>query len=83
MLEASIVELAASPWSSNIVLVARPGGANPRMTVDFRGLNQITYRDKFPLARISHCQGVMSDSTFFSFLVMSSSFHQIPIDPND
>ena len=66
MLEAGIVEPAASPWSSNIVLVARPGGANPRMTVDFRGLNQIIYRDKVPLAIISDCLDAMSGSTFFS-----------------
>ena len=34
LVEAGVVEPAASPWSANVVLVTRPGNPVPRVTVD-------------------------------------------------
>ena len=54
MLQSGIVERAASPWSSNVVVCTKKDGA-PRITIDYRKLNNITYRDRWLLARISDC----------------------------
>ena len=84
MLQAGIIEPAASPWSANVVLVKKPGDPqNMRLTLDFRFLNQCTYKDKFPLPRINDCLDAMNGSTCFSTLDMSSSFNQVPINPHD
>jgi hypothetical protein len=48
LLKANIIEPAASPWASNIVVVNRPG-KTPRFTVDLRNLNSATYKDKYPI----------------------------------
>jgi hypothetical protein len=84
MLQAGIIEPAASPWSANVVLVKKPGDPQKmRLTLDFRFLNQCTYKDKFPLPRINDCLDAMNGSTCFSTLDMSSSFNQVPINPHD
>jgi len=61
MLAAGIVEPAASPWSSNIVAVPKSDGSI-RVTIDYRSLQEITYKDKFPLPRIADCFDAMSGS---------------------
>jgi len=77
LLEAGVVEPASSPWSFNIVLVARPGNPVPRVTVDYRALNAVTCKDKFPLPRISDCLDALSGSVYFSTLDLSGSFFQV------
>jgi hypothetical protein len=83
MEKAGIVEKAiCSPWASNLVIVSKASG-EPRVTVDHRGLNACCIKDKFPLPRISDCFDALSGSTFFSILDLSSSYHQLLLDPRD
>ena len=74
LLQAGVVEPAASPWSSNVVLVARPGNPVPRVTVDYRALNAVTYKDKFPLPKIRDSLDALSGSVYFSVMDFSASF---------
>jgi len=56
---AGIVEKANSPWSANLVVITRKdengNPTTPRITIDFRGLNAITYRDRFLLPNLKEC----------------------------
>ena len=51
MLLHGIIEPAASPWASKIVLAKKKDGSM-RLCVDYRNLNQITYQDTYPLPHI-------------------------------
>jgi len=48
------------------------------VTIDYRSLNEITYKDKFPLPRIADCFDAMSGSVYFSTIDLSASFFQAP-----
>lgn len=48
MLQEGIIEPASGPWAAPVVIVNRPGHV-PRFCVDFRGLNQLTVKDSYPL----------------------------------
>ena len=83
MVTTGIVEPACSAWTSNVVVVARPGNPIPRITLDYRQLNEITYKDKFPLPRVNDCLEALHGNVFFSSLDLSSSFNQISLRPCD
>ncbi|CAF4832287.1 unnamed protein product [Pieris macdunnoughi] len=50
------------------------------MCVDFRALNRITVKDRYPQPLIDDHIDRLGGSRFFSSLDMASGFHQIPID---
>lgn len=50
------------------------------MCVDFRALNRVTVKDRYPLPLIDDHIDRLGSSKFFTSLDMASGFHQIPID---
>jgi len=48
MLAHDVIEPAASPWSSNVVMVRKQDGSM-RFCVDYRKVNELIKKDKFPL----------------------------------
>ncbi len=51
LLKQDVIEKSSSPWGSHIVLV-RKKNDKIRPCVDYRKLNQVTYKDAYPLPRI-------------------------------
>ena len=82
MLRHDIVEPAASPWASNVVMVRKKDGAY-RLCVDYRALNAVTYKDTYPLPHIDTCLNSMDGSSWFSTLDLRSGYHNIPIREQD
>ena len=82
MLEYGIIELAASPWASNVVLVKKKDGSL-RFCVDYRRLNSITYKDSYPLPLIDNCLNALSGSSWYSTLDLRSGYYNIPIAESD
>jgi len=87
MKAAGIVEDCCSPWSANLVVVARKDDQGnpitPPITIDFRGLNSITTKDKFPLPRVQDCLQMLDRAAYLSVFDLSNSFFQVPIHPGD
>lgn len=49
------------------------------MCVDYRALNKITVRDRFPLPVIEDCLEYLGGKKYFSTLDLKSGFHQVPM----
>jgi len=82
MVRHDIVELAASPWAANVVMVRKENGSL-RLYVDYRSLNRVTYGDSYPLPHIDTCLGSMNGASWFSTLDLRSGYHNIPIRESD
>lgn len=82
MLQAGVIEPSSSPWSSNVVLAKKSDGSL-RFCVDYRRLNDLTYKDSFPLPRIDTCLDALGGSMYFSTMDLRSGFWQVAIDPRD
>ena len=82
MQEHGIVEAAASPWASNVVLVRKKDGS-VRLCIDYRRINSITYKDSYPLPLIDNCLTALSGASWFSTLDLRSGYYNIPIAEED
>lgn len=79
LLDKNIIRESDSEYASPIILVKKKDGTD-RMCVDFRALNRITIKDRYPLPLIEDHIDRLGRSKFFTSLDMASGFHQIPID---
>ena len=69
----------SSPWASPILLVPKDQGTNLRLCIDFRDLNALTKKDRFPLPRIDVLLHRAAKARVFSKIDLASGFHQIEV----
>ena len=63
---------------SNIVLVKKKDGGH-RFAVDYRALNGVTKKDKFPLPNIEDLLGRLKGSKYFTSCDLFSAYFQVPL----
>lgn len=79
LLDKKIIRESESEYASPILLVKKKDGSD-RMCVDYRKLNEITVKDRFPLPLIDDQIDRLGKHKFFTSLDMATGFHQIPMD---
>jgi hypothetical protein len=79
MLDHNVIRPSASLWSSPIVLVQK-SDKSTRFCVDYRLLNDVTYKDAYPLPRIDDTLDNLAGSQYFSTIDLTSGYWQIEMD---
>ena len=78
MLHDGIIEPSTGQRAAPVVIVTKPG-SDPRFCVDFRGLNQVTKRDSYPLPRIDESLDFLARGQFITTLDLALEYWQVAV----
>lgn len=73
--------MSRSPYASPVILVRKKDGSY-RMCVDYRALNKITEKERYPLPVIQDLLDRLVDKKVFCCLDLANGYHQIRIAPS-
>lgn len=82
LLSKGFIQPSASPWGSPILFVKKKDGSM-RLCVDYRALNKLTIKNRYPLPRIDDLLDRLHGAKYFSKLDLASGYWQIPVKPDD
>ncbi|GJS19197.1 putative reverse transcriptase domain-containing protein [Tanacetum coccineum] len=72
----------SSPWEAPILFVKKKNGSF-RMCIDYRELNKLTVKNRYPLPRIDDLFDQLQGSSIYSKIDLRSGYHQLRVREQD
>jgi hypothetical protein len=82
LLEKGFIRPSSSPWGCPAIFIKKKD-QTLRMCVDYRPLNEVTIKNKYPLPRIDILFDQLTRARVFSKIDLRLGYHQIRIRPED
>ncbi|GJZ89404.1 putative reverse transcriptase domain-containing protein [Tanacetum coccineum] len=77
-----IIRPSSSPWGAPVLFVKKKDGSF-RMCIDYRELNKLTVKNRYPLPRIDDLFDQLQGSRVYSKIDLRSGFHQLRVREED
>ncbi|KAI0493363.1 hypothetical protein KFK09_023479 [Dendrobium nobile] len=82
LVDRGFVRPSVSPWGAPVLFVKKKDGTL-RMCIDYRDLNKVTIKNKYPLPRIDDLFDQLSGSSVFSKIDLRSGYYQVKVKETD
>ncbi|TYK18694.1 ty3-gypsy retrotransposon protein [Cucumis melo var. makuwa] len=82
LLDKGFIWSSVSPWGAPVLFVKKKDGSM-RLCIDYRELNKVTVKNKYPLPRIDDLFDQLQGATVFSKIDLRSGYHQLRIKDRD
>jgi hypothetical protein len=82
LLQKGHIRPSSSPCGSPIVLVQKKD-ETWQICIDYRALNKITVRNRYPIPRIDDLLDQLKGAKYFNKIDLKSGYHQVPIETID
>jgi hypothetical protein len=82
LLDKGFIRPSASPWGAPVLFVKKKVGSM-RLCIDYRELNKVTIRNKYPLPRIDDLFDQLRGSEVFSKIDLRSGYYQLRVKEED
>ncbi|MFS7955896.1 putative nucleotidyltransferase, Ribonuclease H [Helianthus anomalus] len=82
LLEKGFIRPSTSPWGAPVLFVKKKDGSF-RMCIDYRELNKLTIKNRYPLPRIDDLFDQLQGAQCFSKIDLRSGYHQLRIQEDD
>ncbi|KAK8680625.1 hypothetical protein V6N13_109565 [Hibiscus sabdariffa] len=76
------IQPSTSPWGASVLFVKKKDGSM-RLCIDYRQLNRVTIKNKYPLPRIEDLFDQLRDASVFSKIDLRSSYYQMKVKDAD
>ena len=82
LLDKEFIHPSFSPWGTPTLFVKKKDGTM-RLCIDYRKLNKVTVKNKYPLPRIDDLFDQLQGASMFSKIDLRSGYHQLRIREED
>lgn len=82
LLDKGFIRPSASPWGAPVLFVKKKDGSL-RLCIDYRELNNVTVKNKYPLPRIDDLFDQLKGASVFSKIDLRSGYHQLKLVDKD
>ncbi|KAD6119725.1 hypothetical protein E3N88_10996 [Mikania micrantha] len=82
LLDKGFIRPSISPWGAPVLFVKKKDGSM-RMCIDYRELNKLTVKNRYPLPRIDDLFDQLQGAKWFSKIDLRSGYHQLKVRNED
>ena len=82
LLDKNFIRPSTSPWGAPVLFVKKKDGSL-RLCIDYRELNKVTIKNKYPLPRIDDLFDQLQGAQVFSKIDLRSGYHQLKVRTED
>ncbi|GJY59515.1 putative reverse transcriptase domain-containing protein [Tanacetum coccineum] len=82
LFDKGFIRPSSSPWGAPILFVKKKDGSF-RMCIDYRELNKLTVKNRYPLPRIDDLFDQLQGSNIYSKINLRSGYHQLRVREQD
>ena len=82
LLDKGFIRLSTSPWGT-LILFAKKKDKTFRLCIDYRQLNRVTIKNRYPLLRIDDLFNQLRGARVYSKIDLRTSYHQLRVREAD